>query len=385
MCPDNILEAPQPDKLNYWLSRFVNEVRKQNGDPYPPKTVHQILAGLQRHMLETTPTAPKFLDRSNPPFYDLHHACDTIYRDLHSQGIGAAVKHTSTFTPENEEKLWSTGVVSILEPKALQQAVFYYVGKHFCIRGGEEQRKLGPSQFIRSTDPDCYTYVEHGSKNRSGGLAQLRAENKSVPCFAVPENLPVCLVYLLDLYLKRLPEYAFKEDVLYCRPKPKAPVDKGIPWYEACPVGKNKLGSMVSEMCAEAGIARKTNHSLRATGATTLFRSNVPEKIIQKTTGHRSLEALRMYERTSTEQHQAVSKLMMSTKKTSYEEQMQENKGQSKRSIVTTHPLESMQRVFENLSNCTIGNITINIGPQVSSQVDEEFDSLAKELDVDLC
>ena len=43
-------------------------------------------------------------------------------------------------------------------------------------------------------------------------------------------------------------------------------------------------------------------------------KSEVPEKIKKKTTGHRSLEALRKYECTSTEQHQAVSKVMISTK-----------------------------------------------------------------------
>ena len=110
----------------------------------------------------------------------------------------------------------------------------------------------------------------------------MRVENKTVPCYAVPENLPMCLVFLLDRYLLRLPQYAFREDVLYCRPKTKPPADESSPWYEDCPVGKNKLGSFVSEMCSEAGIPRKTNHSLRATGATTLFQSKVPEKIIQK-------------------------------------------------------------------------------------------------------
>ena len=114
------------------------------------------------------------------------------------------------------------------------------------------------------------------------------------------------LVYLLDLYLKRLPPYAFQENVLYCRSKPKPPADKSRPWYKDCPVGKNKLGSFISEMYTEVGIPHKTNHSLRATGATTLFQNKVPEKIIQKTTGHRSLEALRKYEHTLTEQHQAV-------------------------------------------------------------------------------
>ena len=335
-------------------------------------------------MLEISPTSPKFLDRSNPVFRDLHRACDTVYRDLHSQGIGATVKRTATFSPEEEEKLWSTGVISILNPKALQRAVFFYIGKHFCIRGGEEQRRLGPSQFIRSSDPDCYTYVEHGSKNRSGGLAQLRIENKTVPCYAVPENLPVCLVFLLDRYLSKLPPYALREDVLYCRPKPKTPANPDAPWCEDCPVGKNKLGSYVSEMCAEAGISRKTNHSLRATGATSLFQSEIPEKIIQKTTGHRSLEALRKYERTSKEQHQAVSKVMMSAKKVKYNEKLQENQVQTR--LVEKNPLDTVQKVFGDLTNCSIGNITVNIAPTFTTQtrIDSEFDSLVSNIELNI-
>ena len=99
--------------------------------------------------------------------------------------------------------------MSIESPKSLQRAVFYYLGKHFCIRGGEEQRRLGPSQLVRSSNPDKYTYVEYGSKNRSGGLAQIRIENKTVICVAVSERRPMCLVYLLDLYLAKLPDYAF--------------------------------------------------------------------------------------------------------------------------------------------------------------------------------
>ena len=89
--------------------------------------------------------------------------------------------------------------------------------------------------------------------------------------------------------------------------QPKAPSDDSSPWYEAVRVGKNKLGSMVKDMCIDAGIPPRTNHSLRATGATALFQSNLPEQIIQKTTGHRSLDGLRMYECVSTRQQQAVS------------------------------------------------------------------------------
>ena len=178
--------------------------------------------------------------------------------------------------------MWADGVIGITNPKALQRAVFFYVGKRFCIRGGEEQRRLGPSQFVRSSNPDCYTYVECGSKNRSGGLSQLRIDNKCVPCYAVPEMTPQCLVFLLDLYLSKLPEFAFKQNILYCRPKHQVPKDESSPWYDAVAVGQNALGKFVKDMCREAGIEVKTNHSLRASGATAMFQSDVPEKLSRR-------------------------------------------------------------------------------------------------------
>ena len=46
---------------------------------------------------------------------------------------------------------------------------------------------------------------------------------------------------------------------------------------------------IVKEMCKKAGIeGTKSNHSLRATGATELYRAGVPEKIGQDT-GHWNL------------------------------------------------------------------------------------------------
>ena len=70
---------------------------------------------------------------------------------------------------------------------------------------------------------------------------------------------------------------------------------------------------MLKNMCLLAGVeGNKTNHSLRATGATELFSAGVPEEIIQQHTGHRSTKALRVYKRTTLEQHQAVSNILSS-------------------------------------------------------------------------
>ena len=44
-CLADLFEVPD---LNYWLPRFIAEVRNSKGEPYPPKTIQNILAGLQR-------------------------------------------------------------------------------------------------------------------------------------------------------------------------------------------------------------------------------------------------------------------------------------------------------------------------------------------------
>ena len=81
------------------------------------------------------------------------------------------------------------------------------------------------------------------------------------------------------------------------------------------------LASMLKDMFCEAKIGgHKTKHSLHATGASELFEARVPEKIIKERTGHRSLEVLRLYERTTSNQHQAVSKVLSGQRKTTFQE-----------------------------------------------------------------
>ena len=64
------------------------------------------------------------------------------------------------------------------------------------------------------------------------------------------------------------------------RPKLYAPQD--APWFEGVPVEKEKLRTMhmLAGMCKEAGIERKTNHSLRATGVSEMFNANaIPHEV----------------------------------------------------------------------------------------------------------
>lgn len=96
--------------------------------------------------------------------------------------------------------------------------------------------------MIRLYNPDCFTYIQCGSKNNSGTAKDFRHENKEVACPAVPDQEPRCLVFLMDLYLTKLPKYAFEKDVLYLHPKRATPSDSSALWYNNVPVGKNTLG-----------------------------------------------------------------------------------------------------------------------------------------------
>ena len=297
-------------QLQKWLCRFVIEARKQDGEPYPPSSLQNLLSGILRYMRGLHGDTPDFLSKKDWRFRELRGTMEAVYSDLRKKGIGAEVKHTPVITKEEEDRLWAAKELGTHTPKQLLQAVFFYVGKVFCLRGGVEQRGLKISQFQRRYGPDHYVYVENGSKNNSG--ANLKVQNKVVPVYVNPDNPSRCVVALLDKYLSKLPPTAYEKDIFYMRPKPLTPVDADSPWYEGIPIGKETLRTMLAKMCERAGVERKSNHSLRATGAMEMFTANVPEKLIQSRTGHRSLDALRLYERPSHEQQQAVSKILTS-------------------------------------------------------------------------
>ena len=58
-CPPHLLTI-QACELNDWLCRFVLEVRRKDGKPYPPNTLHQLCCGVQRYLREV----PQWIGRA---------------------------------------------------------------------------------------------------------------------------------------------------------------------------------------------------------------------------------------------------------------------------------------------------------------------------------
>lgn len=314
ICPENVFTHEDSGIICHWLCKFVTEVKKTTGEEYTPRSLYLILAGLQRHMRKLRP-----LDTINL-FKDVHYkplknVCDSIFKQLHQRGVGTETKETPVLS-KDEDELWKK-VLDLDSPKGLLRAVFFCNGKNFCLRGGQEQRNLKISQLKRETivvdgkEVHSYVYKEFGSKNRQGNFSSLNLQNKIVRQHQNTTNPERCHVQILDKYLSKPPKEAQAKDVFYLTPLLNKPKDPSKPWYSTTPVGRNRLNAMLKEMCQEAGLSAKfTNHSLRAYGATTLFQAGVSEKLIQQRTGHRCLEALRQYERTSESQLADVSNVI---------------------------------------------------------------------------
>ena len=188
-------------------------------------------------------------------------------------------------------------------------------GKVLCLRGGREHKALKISQFKFGFEggKEFLEYTENGSKNRSGSYKD-KSGNKILKHFADSSLGEKCYVSLVKTYLSKLPDKAKESESaeFYWKPKDLVPLSDSAFWFTMQTCGRNFLAAVVKTACEKAGIQGKTNHSLRATGATRLFAANVPEKLIQERTGHRSTTALRMYERTSIQQQQSVSSIISS-------------------------------------------------------------------------
>ena len=172
-------------------------------------------------------------------------------------------------------------------------------------------------------EPSAYKYIENGSKNHSGGNND-SSTNKEV-IIADDEVGNRCHVYLLDLYISKLPKTV---EHFYCYPLPKVDPSNGI-WYSTERVGTNPA-------------------------ATQLYEARVPEKLIQEHTGHRSIDALREYERTTTNQTLAVSRVLVFVQKRTYANTLQQ--------VIDPPSIQKNPGQF-TFYNCMVN---INMAPSIS-------------------
>ena len=86
--PYDIFIANDTESSCKHLSRYVVETRKENGESYPPSTIHSLLCGILHHMRTINPSCVNFLDKKDFRFTSLHKTLDSLFNRSYSEGIG---------------------------------------------------------------------------------------------------------------------------------------------------------------------------------------------------------------------------------------------------------------------------------------------------------
>ncbi|XP_062601332.1 zinc finger MYM-type protein 2-like [Saccostrea cucullata] len=230
------------------MPRFINEIRRKDGTNYPPNTLTNIAAGIQRHLREecNRPTV-NFLKKDDPTFDLFRKSLDSRMKELTNMGVGTKVNRTDPVLQQDEEQLRNSGVLNQNTAQGLS-VCFFYNCKLFAFRANDEHRNLDVSQFSINYDHEPgLKYLEfkgRSCKNVQGGLKHKKVETKNIHHFEQPENKR-CVVKVYEKYLSLIP---------YSGAFYKRPVEGNVLKFSSQVIGEEKLGGMMKNLFSEAGI-----------------------------------------------------------------------------------------------------------------------------------
>ena len=81
------------------MSFFVMEARRQDGACYPPNSLYNIVAGVQRYLRNVPQFADVAFFQKSSPFSRLQKALDCRMKELTSAGIRVSVKRADPISP----------------------------------------------------------------------------------------------------------------------------------------------------------------------------------------------------------------------------------------------------------------------------------------------
>lgn len=120
--------------MDYWLSRFIKECRRKDGSPYPPNTLYNIAASIQRTIRDVHGRSDvNMFDFKDTHFTEFRKQLDSRMKELTNQGVGIHRNRADPVTDEDKMKLWDTGVIGYANAKSLSYAVFLTTVKYLVL------------------------------------------------------------------------------------------------------------------------------------------------------------------------------------------------------------------------------------------------------------
>jgi hypothetical protein len=227
--------------------------------------------------------------KSNEIFY-------ALTKNLKNKGMGST-KHFDVLEKEDLAKIKD---LSASSPKELQWKVWISIMLHFLNRGQENMHLLKKEDLIMEKDTNGKTAIrlrDFKTKNHQG-----TDTNPSTEAVIYPTGDGECAASLIEFYLTKLHP---GNDFFWQKPKPTVEGSDQT-WYQNLKLGINTISKFMSEIAGHLKMSKRyTNHCLRATGITALG-STFQDTEVSCFSGHKSLNSLSIYKRTSNKVKEAM-------------------------------------------------------------------------------
>ena len=198
---------------------------------------------MDRKLLEVK--YPRSIKKDNE-FLECRQVLEGKARELRAAGMGKKPNRAKNFTKEEENVLWTSGLLGKESPRALLNAMFWLFTQHFGWRGRQGQHELKIDDFLFSKDDDgaeFIYFVEGPTKTRGHGL---NAKHRTtIPKMFSTGDAARCPVMLFRTYIAHRPPQFSDTGPFYLSviEKPTTTV-----WYKSIPLGKNSITNIMKKM-----------------------------------------------------------------------------------------------------------------------------------------
>ena len=194
------------EAMLFWLPKFITEVRRSDGNSYPPNSVYQICCGLSRALRSANRSEIDIFN--SPKFSQFRDTLDSCMKTLKASG-NFQVQKAENITEEVEDLLWSKGLLGDSTPQCLFDTLVFYLGLYFALQSSLEHRRLrhNPSQLALCEPPGGIAYLKYQdvSKTNQGGLKH-RKDSKVVVQYANTQSQERCIVRLFSCTTRNAPQ-----------------------------------------------------------------------------------------------------------------------------------------------------------------------------------
>lgn len=272
------------NEVNDLLKMFYASVHREDGEELTTGSLKSIRYGLQRYF-----KSKREFDIINDSGFTSANeifACKLAHLKKCGKGV------TSHYPIISDNDLIKIGEMKTDSPENLLYKTWFVIQLQYARRGVENIHSMKKSDlhfFKLQSAKEALRLADSLTKNHRGDDPSPASEAVIVETGGLE-----CPITLIKTYLEKLSSNVY----LWQKPKRKWTLEMGC-WFENSKIGTNTIATMMKKLSQSLNFAQSyTNHSIRATAITILGRS-FEDNDIRAVSGHKSLNALAIYKRTS--------------------------------------------------------------------------------------